>query len=148
MNLVSDTKSRKLAIILSLSIIFVGVSSKVFLYFSDGNRRMAKFNSHSHRRSIYPRIGNFINRSFVICYSIRLYKRKIKTQGGYHRKYSMVWFIIILKEFLNSLIRSLLFSISWMVYLHRFYHVNTSCVSFCFVLFLFTLVSSDSDAKK
>lgn len=148
MNLVSDTKSRKLAIMLSLSIIFVGLSSKTFLYFSDGNWRMAKFNSYCYRCTIRSRIRNFINCSIVIRNSIRLYKRKVKTQSGYYSQHSMVWFIIILKEFLNSLVRGLLFSFSVMVYLHCFYHVNTSYVSFRFVLFLFTRVSSDFNAKK
>lgn len=92
MNLVSDTKSRKLAILLCFSIIFFGLSSINFNKFSDRDWRMANLNSYSYRSPIHSRFWNLISFTIVLCLFVRLLQWQNETTGSHYRKHSMVIF--------------------------------------------------------
>lgn len=90
MNLVSDTKSRKLAILLCFLIVFFGLSSTISNKFSDRNRRMGEVNRNGYCGTVHTGVWDLIHCAFVLCVLIRLLQRHNQTEGCHYCQHRMV----------------------------------------------------------
>ena len=148
MNLVSDTKSRKLALMLCLSIVFVGFSSNNSYIFSYNYWWMDTVDSSCYSFSIHYGNRTFFKFTLVICFFIWFHKWKTEAKSCHNREHCMVCFLIILKEYFNNLTWCILSYFSRMEHVHTFYHLNTSYCSWYIVSFPITWLTSNLVAKK